>query len=317
MRSLYFPTLVAVAAIMVMAGTVQALEIFESHFAGQAPGDPLGWSGTDAGATAGIAVGAGSDPGTTATGNWSATFVGSPAPNPGWLTQGSIGGTPTTAKFAHTGSNGRARFSQPMPAGWDVGASGMTVEYGLKMKSEYDAIRGPVQIGVPAASVDGGGASGRFNTYLRVRQEPTGERRWLVVPLRNGGAWWGTGEYVLPDDIGDEWHDWKVVWRYGEYADYGGEYGGEVRNWSLWDVYLDGEHLLFPGDHGSPVFEGQTYSFRTFTNDDVDYIVGLGEVQCHPDWNFEVDYVNMRNVPEPATLVLLALGGLLMRRRRA
>jgi hypothetical protein len=193
----------------------------------------------------------------------------------------------------------------------------MTVEYGLKMQSGYDAVRGPVQIGVPAASVDGGGDPGRFNTYLRVRQESTGERRWLVCPLRNGGVWWGVGEYVLPEDIGDEWHDWKVVWRYGEYADYGGEYGGEVRNWCLWDVYMDGEHLLFPGDHGSPVFEGQTYSFRTFTNDTVDYIAGLGELHWHPDWNFEVDYVNVRNVPEPAAVVLLALGGLLMRRRRA
>ena len=304
MKRLFFPTMAALAAITVTAGSAQAVYMsFESDF--------TTWTGQDATSWSPVSSSTGHTPGS----DWTVVYDGAGAAAPGWLTQGSIGGTPTTAKFWHyvppgTGS-ARARFACDLPAAWVADGledTGMRVRYGMKYATGYHSDRGVIQISFPTTAHD-------FTSYIRVRHHPdqVNNPHTMIVPIRNGGGGYNVDTLYLEDEygdpryIGDEWHDWTAVYEYA-YVD--------NDHWAYVDLYLDDEHLLFGGADGSPELGGRTYSFRLFDDEQRTYI-GLGELQNCQHWDFECDYVDLDNVPEPATLVLLALGGLLMRRRRA
>jgi len=313
MRRLFLPTLAALAGLMVAAGPAQAVYMsFESDF--------TTWAGSDGTSTSPVSSSTGHLPGSEC--GWAVTYDGATGrAAPGWLTQGDIGGTPTAASFYHKippgNTTARARFSTVLPKCWrERGLENvrMRVDYGMKYAFGYHSDRGSIQITYPTNN-------GQFNAYMRVRHHPDNVTypHTMIQPLRNGGSHYGVDTLYLEDGdgnpryIADEWHDWSADVVYGEYADYG-TYGGQT-HWAYWNVYLDGEHLLFGGENGSPVFGGRTYSFRTFTEAvSGEPYIGLGELQWAGHWDFECDYVNF--TPEPASLLLLAFGGLLMRRRR-
>jgi hypothetical protein len=224
---------------------------------------------------------------------------------PGWLTQGSIGGTPTTAKFYHKippgTANARARFSAVLPSEWRTGGlqdTGLRVNYGMKYASDYSSGRGSIQVCFPTQSY------GLFDAYLRVRHVAGGANT-MIQPRDNAGNAVNVDEMSLvdgngnPRNISDAWHDWTAVVVYGEYADY----GSGARYWTYWDLSLDGQQLLFTGTNGSPLFNGHTYSFRRFVEASPngvsgDAYIGLGELNNQNYWNFECDYVNFANVPD-------------------
>ncbi len=275
---------------LVMAGPAHAeLMSFESDF--------TSWTGTDAGATSPVSSSTGHAPAS----DWTVTYDGATGEaDPGWLTQGDIGGTLTTAKFTHDSqtTSARARFSAALPAEWvyyGLQDTSLQVDFRLKCYSGYDGGGGPIQISYPTVY-------GMFAAYIRVRQQGA-----QIRPL-NSGTNDVQGVQPLSLPLGSDWHSWTVVATYGEYADY----GDGAKHWAYWDLYVDGAQYFFGGVHGSPVFNGRTYSFRT-SRDDVSsreplYIlrgdgrIGLGEMRDDAEkWGFEFDYVNFSAdyVPQP------------------
>jgi len=249
------------------------------------------WNGTDASATSPITSPTGHTPGS----DWTITFDGASYTGlEGWLIQGDIDGTPTTAMFAHSSPviSARARFSAAFPLEWvnhGLQATSLTVDFRLRCLSGYNAGGGPIQISYPTIY-------GMFNAYIRVRNQG-GEIRPLDSGTNNI-----PGVNALNIPLGSDWHTWRIIVVYGEYADY----GNGPKHWAYWDVYLDGtgeeNKLLFTGEHGSPEFNGHTYSFRTSVDNvssrEPQYIlrgdgrIGLGEMRNAQQWGFEFDYVN-------------------------
>ncbi len=234
-----------------------------------------------------------------------------------YLYQGDIGGGNKTAAFLNevgTG-NGRIRFATPLPASADLN-QGIEVEWSMRVGFANTG-RGPIQI---AATADGAAGSGAtpFNAYIRLRNSGDTQNRSYIDLLRNGGQSYSAVSdtslrvdvLYLPNNIGDEFHTWKAeVVR------------NAVENKAYWNLYLDGQKLLFGGASGSPTWNGQQFSFKTFqegfgstgTNDPY---IGLGDLNSQDSWDFEFDYVRFSDVPEPASLAMLGLGVLWLVRRR-
>jgi hypothetical protein len=72
---------------------------------------------------------------------------------------------------------------------------------------------------------------------------------------------------------------------------------------------------------------GEQYSFSTFMegfdgNVHNQPYIGMGDLNTQDAWDMEFDYINHRDdglfliVPEPGSLILLAVGGVLLGRRR-
>jgi hypothetical protein len=219
--------------------------------------------------------------------------------DPGWLTQGSLDGEPTTAKFnnppgaASGGLSGvgRARFRTflPFDSSYDP-AKGMAVAWRMRV-GNYNPTRGPVQITFPRVPGPFGTSDTLaipgevFNCYVRLNSGS------YVTILRNGGGQYaGINTLTLPVNIADQYHQWTASVCYSA-AD----------QFAYWNLWLDGQKLLFTGSNadgsaGSPVGPGgAVFSFRTFLeNVSPDPYIGLGEQQSSIDiWDFEFDWVRL------------------------
>ena len=271
-----------ILVVVVFIATVSAradIMRFESDF--------TDWTGQDASSWSPVSSSTGHTPG--GDGDWYATTTGGPS---GWLTQGDIAGIPTTAKFYSASSGYRGRFRTDLPAEWvsnGLQDTGLRVDYGLYLAAGYLARRGSIQICFPTIH-------GMFDAYIRVQNGA--DPHTMIRPLRNGGSNYNEVDTLYLEDgdgnpryIADEWHDWTVIVAYA-YAD------GSDR--AYWDLFLDGEQLLFGGSDGSPVLDGHTWSFRTPVGERDTYI-GLAELDTSfPPFDFAFDYVNFANTPEPA-----------------
>ncbi|MDM8007435.1 MAG: hypothetical protein QUV05_14950 [Phycisphaerae bacterium] len=206
----------------------------------------------------------------------------------GWLTQGTIDDTPTTAKFNNPDDDlaGRVRFRTFLPFDNTFApAKGMAVAWNMRIGTDGNA-RGPIQITFPRVTGPFGTddatsavAGEVFNAYVRVNDD-------AVRILNNGGTAIATiGELTLGTPIAGEYHQWTAAVCYND-AD-------QMAYWNLW---LDGEKLMFDGADGSVVGPGgDIFSFRTGLNDvSGDPYVGLGELNSGEDvWDFEFDWVRM------------------------
>lgn len=238
-----------------------------------------------------------------------------------YLYQGDIGSGNKTAAFWNepgTGS-GRIRFATPLPASADLN-EGIEVEWSMRVGFTNTG-RGPIQIAGTALG-DSGSLATPFNAYIRLQNTGGLDGNSHIDIQRNGGGLYkdlsGTNDplrvdrLTLPTNIGDEFHTWKAL-----------VIRNPDENKAYWKLYLDGKQLLFTGPSGSPVWNGQQYSFKTFqegfgssgTNDPY---IGLGDLNSQDSWEFEFDYVGFTDVPEPGCLALLGLSSLLVvaRRRR-
>ncbi len=209
----------------------------------------------------------------------------------GWLTQGSIAGTPTTADFytpAGDGFTGRARFRGPIPFDntYDP-AKGMAVAWRMWVASTDAIVRGPIQITFPRAAGPFGEDQGTsaipgevFSAYIRVQNGAD-----IRILGNSGGVYANVGQLTLPNSIADAFHQWTAGICYNS-AD-------QMAYWNLW---LDGDKLLFGGTDGSVLGPGgDLFSFRTGLNDVTgDPYIGLGENAAGEDaWDFEFDWVRM------------------------
>ena len=221
--------------------------------------------------------------------------------DPGWLTQGSIAGVPTTALFnnppgpASGGMSGlgRMRFRGflPFDSTYDP-QKGLAVAWRMRV-GDYAPVRGPIQITFPrvagafGTNVNTSAIPGNvFNAYIRLQNGTQ------VSILRNGGIQYaGINTLALPVSIAGQYHQWTAAVCY--------QASDEAAYWNLW---LDGEKLMFTGSTpndisaGSPVGPGgQVYSFRTWLeNVTGDPYVGLGESGLNADvWDFDFDWVRM------------------------
>jgi hypothetical protein len=206
----------------------------------------------------------------------------------GWLTQGTIDDTPTTAKFNNPDDDlaGRVRFRTFLPFDNTFApAKGMAVAWNMRIGTDGNA-RGPIQITFPRVTGPFGTddatsavAGEVFNAYVRVNDD-------AVRILNNGGTAITTiGELTLGTPIAGQYHQWTAAVCYND-AD-------QMAYWNLW---LDGEKLMFDGADGSVVGPGgDIFSFRTGLNDvSGDPYVGLGELNSGEDvWDFEFDWVRM------------------------
>jgi hypothetical protein len=101
----------------------------------------------------------------------------------------------------------------------------------------------------------------------------------------NGGTVYGSiGSVILPASIADEYHQWTAAVCYSS-----------VDGMAYWNLWIDGEKLLFPGTEGSVVGPGGgVFSFRTPLNNVTgDPYIGLGELNNQDVWDFEFDWVRM------------------------
>jgi hypothetical protein len=219
----------------------------------------------------------------------------------GWLTQGSIGSIPTTAKFYNPlgdATRGRERFRTFLPFGstYDP-AKGMAVAWRMRI-GNYAPVRAPIQIVFPRVTGPFGTSEGTSaipndvsDAFIRVQNGTD------VNILRNGGAVYsGINTLVLPASVAgsteNDYHQWTAAICYSS-AD----------QFVYWNLWVDGQKLMFTGSNadgsaGSPVGPGgQAFSFRTFLETGVtgDPYVGLGEVSTSPanGWDFEFDWVRM------------------------
>ncbi|MBI4578590.1 MAG: hypothetical protein HY718_02750 [Planctomycetes bacterium] len=242
------------------------------------------------------------------------TGMGGVTQTPPYLYQGDIGGGNKTAAFWNepgTGS-GRIRFATPLPASADLN-EGIEVEWSMRVGFTNTG-RGPFQIAGTASGTVGDAQA--FNAYIRLQNTGgTGGNSHIDIQRNGGGLYKDLSggndplrvdRLTLPNNIGDEFHTWKAL-----------VIREPVENKAYWKLYLDGQQLLFTGPSGSPVWNGQQYSFKTFqegfgssgTNDPY---IGLGDLNSQDSWEFEFDYVRFTDVPEPGCLALLALSSLLV-----
>ena len=127
--------------------------------------------------------------------------------------------------------------------------------------------------------------------YYRVQDGTT-----LQIQSNSGSLYGDIDALTIPTVSDGDYHTWVSTVK----VDSGTAY---------WDLQLDGAQLLFTGASGSPVLDGDQYSFKTGPNDfSGDPYIGLGELNTQETWDFEFDYVHWQNVPEPASLALLAAG---------
>jgi hypothetical protein len=212
--------------------------------------------------------------------------------DPGWLTQGSIGGVATTAKFfnpqgpasAGLSGVGRARFRAflPFDSTYDP-AKGLAVAWRMRI-GNYSPVRGPIQITVPAVAgpYDTGFTGTVFDCYVRIR-----DGRNVNILDNSGNQLGGILTYTLPasiaGDTDNDYHQWTAA-ACCQASD----------NKAYWNLWIDGQKLLFGGTEGSPLGPGGAiFSFRTGLDgfSGVPYI-GLGELGTSTDiWNFEFDWV--------------------------
>lgn len=272
---------------------------FESHF--------TTWAGVDATATSPVTSSTGHTPGS----DWRVTYdQGTGRAAPGWITQSTRDGIPTTARFFHTMPpsplTSRFRWSADYPAAWITGGlqdTGLTVFAGMMFAPGFEpSDRGGLYVSFPTVH-------GAFNVYLCVRNPAANPTQTIVFPSNGGftNPSYGADPLGLtaggggPRTIAGEWHDWTIIAEYGEFAHYGGTLGPAVpTHWAYWDVYLDGEQLLFAGENGSPVFNGHTYSFRSWTQGTATE-VALLEMTRVSFYDFASDYVNFSNSSQTLT----------------
>jgi hypothetical protein len=276
-------TLSVTVVVLMLAGTAQALVIekYEADF--------TSFAGSDASAVSPVT----SSTGHTPAGDFTVTFVGGGGQAPkgtDWLTQGLIDGSLETAKFSHPGTGGagggRARFSAPLTSSMAAN-DGVQVAWSASY-GDYAIGRGPIQI---AVTDDGTNAGTEYNVYYRVQNGTT-----LQIQNNSGNLYGDIDALTIPTVSDGDYHTWVSTIK----VDGGTAY---------WDLQLDGAQLLFTGADGSSMLNGDQYSFKTDPNDFTgDPYIGLGEVNTQETWDFEFDYVNWQNVPEPASLALLAAG---------
>jgi hypothetical protein len=212
-----------------------------------------------------------------------------------WLSQGSLGGVPTTALFNNPAGPssignglGRARFRGflPFDASFDS-AKGMAVAWSMRVGSGDTITRGPIQIVFPSVKGPYGTdetvsvlAGEMYNVYVRVQNGMD------VRILNNGGGAIGTiSQATLDNTIADSYHQWTAGVCYNA-AD-------QMAYWNLW---VDGEKIMFGGANGSVQGPGgDIFSFRTGREDVTgDPYIGLGENGSGEDvWDFEFDWVRM------------------------
>lgn len=208
----------------------------------------------------------------------------------GWLTQGTLDGVPTTAKFFNEadGLAGRARFRTFLPFDNTFDPSkGMAVAWSMRVGSGDVITRGPIQITFPRVSgpfatdnANSSVAGETFNVFFRIQSGTN------VRILNNGGGAIGSiDQLVLANTIADDYHQWSAAVCYNA-----------VDQMAYWNVWIDGEKLMFTGANGSVVGpDGGIFSFRTnLENVTGDPYIGLGELGGGEDvWDFEFDWVRM------------------------
>jgi len=231
---------------------------------------------------------------------------GAPA---GWITQGSIDGIPTTAKFAYTWTSwARASlntrdeaYTAHLPlrsSGYDP-AKGLAWAWRQKLGNYSmmgtDPRRGPIQLILP--TVAGQETNGRYsatvacrNAYINILGDTltgSGDPIREIRILNNDGARYGNiNAYVLPQSLVDQYHNWSASAVYDS-----------ASGFAYWNLWVDGKHIWFGGSDGSVAGPGgKIYSFRTNHN-----ITGrpylrygeAGNTGTEKYWDMELDYLRM------------------------
>lgn len=233
---------------------------------------------------------------------------------PGWITQGTINGAPTTVKFAYAGTtwcrssmNTRDAANNvhlPLNSQYDP-AKGLAWTYSMKLGNYTqwgtDIRRGPVQLVLPtvAGQPGGGYAAGVpcYSIYLNILTDTitgSGDPIREIRILNNDGGRYAIDSYVLPQSLVDEYHVWSVS------ALHDPAFNTTYAYWNLW---VDGKRLLFGGTDGSPVGPGgQVYSFRTaqrITNRGYVRLGEVGNTGTERFWDMEFDYVRVISLDVP------------------
>jgi len=233
---------------------------------------------------------------------------------PGWITQGTINGAPTTVKFSYSGTNwcrssmntrdGANQVHLPLNNQYDP-AKGLAWNYSMRVGNYTmqgtDIRRGPVQLVLPKVAGQGAGGYSAtvscFSAYLNILTDTvsgSGDPMREVRILNNDGGRYAINSYILPESLVDEYHTWSAS------ACFDAAYNTTYAYWNLW---VDGKYLLFGGTDGSPVGPGgKVYSFRTAQLITVRPYVRLGEVGntgTEKFWDMEVDYIRTISLDAP------------------
>jgi hypothetical protein len=226
---------------------------------------------------------------------------------PGWLTQGSIDGVPTTAKLYYYWPEwARAQIETrdaeverqlPLRADQYNPAKGLAWVWrqrlGNSTAAGTDPRRGPVQLVLP--TVHGQEADGSYsasvpcyNAYINILGGGGDPIREVRILNNGGGAVGGIDFYLLPYSLVDEYHIWSVSGCYDAAFD---------PAFAYWNLYIDGRQLLFGGTNGSVAGPGGgTYSFRTSELIATPPYIRYGETgntSSEYFWDMEVDYIRM------------------------
>ncbi len=210
---------------------------------------------------------------------------------PGWLTQGSIDDTPTTAKFNNPADalGGRARFRAflPFDNSFDP-AKGLAAAWRMRVSGADTIVRGPIQITFPRVTgpfgTDGTTSAipGEvFNVFIRLQNGTD-----IRILNNGGGAIGAISQATLPISIADQYHQWTAGVCYNA-----------VDQMAYWNLWIDGEKVFFGGTGGSVTGPGgDVFSFRTsLDNVTGDPYVGLGELGSTGEdvWDFDFDWVRL------------------------